>query len=114
MGRRSLILVLQPVRDRTDWTLRRRTHFGTEHSDALLAHGTLRYTTQGLEPRDLIADIRRIALDLERQYRSHVTEGDPGAPTGGYGGQRALPGMETAGYTRPADETALDSTPPPR
>lgn len=109
LGRRVIRLDLQPSRDRTDWILRRRTFFGTEHSDTLLAHGSLRYATGQDAPRDLISDLRRIAFDLERQYRGVVHEVDPGAPTGGYGGQLALGGMETASWARPASGDALDT-----
>jgi hypothetical protein len=77
----------------------------------MLANGSLRYTESLEHPRDLIADLRRIALDLERQFRQTVDEVDPGPPGGGHGGQWALPGLETAGYVVTHAETALDSAP---
>lgn len=111
VGRRVIRLDLQPSRDRTDWLLSRRTSRGGEYDNQVLAHGSLRYGTSADAPRDVISDLRRIAFDLERQYRAVVHEVDPGAPTGGYGGQMALEGMETAGWARPASGDALDSRP---
>lgn len=111
LGRSVILLELQPSRDRTDWVLRRRTRLGAEHSDKVLTHGSLRYDIDSDSPRDLIRDLRRIAFDLERQYRTAVAEGDPGAPTGGYGGQVALPGMDAASWSRPVSGGALDSAP---
>jgi len=114
MGRHTVLLVLQPYRDRTDWQLRRRTWSAGEHRDAMLANGSLTYTDGRLAPRDLIADLRRIAFELERQYARTRPEGAPEPPEGATGGQPSLPGMERRDWVRSHSETALDTTPSER
>jgi len=110
LGRRYIRLELFPERARTAWVLKRRTRLGDSYTDQVLAHGELALAEGSDRPRDLIVDLRRIAFDLERQYRGSVDAGDPGAPTGGYGGQQALPGLESVSWARPVDGSALDNT----
>lgn len=110
-GRRTVRLVLQPYRDRTDWILTRRSWRGAEHSDHLLARGSLTYTEGRLAPRDVIADLRRIAFELERTHGAPRPEGAPEPPEGATGGQHFLPGLQPRDWTVSHDGGALDAGP---
>jgi len=110
-GRRSVRLVLLPEADRTDWIIFRRTTSSGEHSDLLLARGSLRYTEGRLAPRDLIADLRRIAWELERLYQRSRPEGAPEPPEGATGGQPAIPGLDQRDFAVSHAGDALDAGP---
>lgn len=77
----------------------------------MLARGSLTYTDGRMAPRDLIADLRRIAFDLERTFGKTRPEGAPEPPEGATGGQQYLPGLERRDWLTPHSETALDSSP---
>jgi hypothetical protein len=114
LGRRSFILELQPYRNRTDFVVRRRTRRAGERSDTVLQIGTLNYSVDLDQPRDLIRDLRRIADVLERRYKSTSREAAPEPPGGGYGGQLPLPGFQPPDWLFSGSETGLDTTPATR
>lgn len=114
MGRHTIILVLQPHADRTDWYFKRRDWRGDEYRDSLLTRGSLRYAGSRLEPRDLIADLRRIAFELERTYSRTRPEGAPDPPEGDMGGQWPLPGLGGTSWAISHSGSGLDSRPAQR
>ena len=111
LGRRDIRVVLQPYRDRTDWSVRRRVYFGNDHRDSVLAFGSLRYDEPSDAPRDLIRDLRRICFQLERTFALTPPEGGSEPPRGGYGGDVPLPSLEAVSWAKPLDGQALDSSP---
>jgi len=110
-GRGAIVVVLQPSADRTDWYVRRERHRGDGIDRTLLSRGSLTYTEGRLAPRDLIADLRRIAFALERQYAQSRPEGAPEPPRGGYGGDQPLPGLQPPDWLVLHAGGALDSKP---
>lgn len=109
LGRRDFIVELQPYRNRTDFIVRRRTRRSGERTDQVLQVGTLTYSTEIDQPRDLIRDLRRIADVLERRYRLAPGAAGPEPPGGGYGGQDVLPGFQGPDWLWSGSSPSLDT-----